>query len=308
MHPDLRTQIAQIAGDRLSGATDITRRAAEVLASLPVYTAAMSAGDFRRELTEVARALAAAQPSMASLLSLVNQVLLAADKAGSFDQLMTAVQHTAEDFAATLARRPEQIAQTALPLIHDRTTIMTISSSSVVFAALRRAHEARKRVRVICLESRPQREGVDFARRLADLGIDVVLMVDAAMAHFMDGVNTVLFGADTISSRGLVNKIGTHALALTADAHGVPAYGLAGTEKFLPPRLLKRFEIEEQDPREILDEPTPAHLEVINLYFDLTPLDLLAGIVTEHEVLTPDTLVGRLEAIKVHPVLLTGGS
>ncbi|MFQ5341498.1 MAG: translation initiation factor eIF-2B, partial [Anaerolineae bacterium] len=221
-----------------------------------------------------------------------------------YDRLPVAVQHAAEDFAAALARRPAQIAQTALPLIRDGATIMTISSSSMVFAALQHAHDAHKHIRVICLESRPQREGVDFARRLAGIGIDVTLVVDAAMAHFMQDVNLVIFGADTVSPRGLVNKIGTYALALAADAHGVPAYSLAGTEKFLPASLLGRFEIEQQDPREILNEPAPAHLDAINLYFDLTPLDFVAGIVTEEGVLTPANVEEMLTGIEVHPALL----
>jgi eIF-2B alpha/beta/delta-like uncharacterized protein len=304
MHPDIRRQIDQIAGDHLSGATDITRRAAEVLASLPVYSDSMSADDFRRELIAVACELAAAQPSMASLLSLVNRVLLAADETDDFGQSLVAVQHAAEDFAAALTRRPAQIAQTALPLIHDGATIMTISSSSMVLAALQHAHEGGKGIRIICLESRPQREGVEFAKLLAESGIHVTLVVDAAMAHFMKDVNLVIFGADTVSPKGLVNKTGTYALALAADAHGVPAYGLAGTEKFLPASLLSRFEIEQQDPREILDEPAPAHLDAINLYFDLTPLDFVAGIVTEHNVLLPAEVEARLRAIEIHPALV----
>ena len=312
MHPDIRRQIDQIAGDHLSGATDITRRAAEMLASLPVHSDATTAEALRSELAVVARELAAAQPSMASLLSLVNRVLLAADETDDFGRSLVAVQHAAEDFAAALTRQPAQIARTALPLIHDRATIMTISSSSMVLAALQRAHEADKDTRVICLESRPQREGVAFAKLLAESGIHVTLVVDAAMAHFMDRVSMVLFGADTVSPKGLVNKIGTYALALAADAHGVPAYGLAGTEKFLPASLLGRFEIEQQDPREILGEPAPAHtsatlstsLDVINLYFDLTPLDLVAGIVTEEGVLTPANVEEMLTGIEVHPALL----
>ncbi|MFQ5596242.1 MAG: translation initiation factor eIF-2B [Anaerolineae bacterium] len=312
MHPDIRQQIDQIAGDYLSGATDITRRAAEMLASLPVYSDATTSQAFRRELTVVARELAAAQPSMASLLSLVNRVLLAADETDDFGRSLVAVQHAAEDFATALSRRPTQIAQTALPLVHDGATIMTISSSSMVLAALQHAREAGKDIRVICLESRPQREGVEFAKLLAESGIHVTLVVDAAMAHFMKDVILVIFGADTVLPKGLVNKIGTHAVALVADAHGVPAYGLAGTEKFLPASLLKRFEIEQQNPREILDEPAPAHtsatpstsMNVINLYFDLTPLDLIAGIATEEGVLTPANIEEMLTGIEVHPALL----
>lgn len=303
MHPDIREQINEIARDHLSGATAITLQAAETLASLPMYSDAMSADDFRQELVYVASELAAAQPSMASLLTLVNHVLLAADEAKEFVPLLATVELTAQDFAEELINRPDQIAQVALSLIPDGATVMTISSSSAVFVTLGHAVDAGKRIQVICLESRPQREGVEFAKMLAEMEVDVTLVVDAAMAHFMDRVNIVLFGADTVSPRGLVNKTGTYTLALTADAHGVPAYAVAGTEKFLPASLLGRFKIEEQDPREILNESAPPRLNIVNRYFDLTPLDLVAGIVTEHEVLEPAELEERLETIEVHSAL-----
>lgn len=304
MQSDIRARIDEIAADTTSGATDITRRAADVLASLPVYSNALAADTFRDELIEVGRALAAAQPSMTSLLILVNRVLLAADDAAQYGRMLAAVQHAAEDFAAALTERPRQIARTALPMLHDGATVMTISSSSTVAAALRRAAEARKRVQVVALESRPRREGVDLAKRLAEMEIDVTLVVDAAMAYFMDAVNTVLVGADTVSSHGVVNKLGTHALALTADAHGVPVYALAGTEKFLPDALWDRFTIEDQDPREVLSEPVHPRLDVINVYFDVTPLPYVTGIVTEHDVLAPTDVGARLSTIDVHPALV----
>lgn len=305
MHPEIREQINAIAADHLSGATDITRKAADILASLPVYSDAMEAGAFRAELAEVARELTAAQPSMTSLLTLVNHVLLAGEEQQDFGRLMAAVQHTAEDFGEKLADRPAEIAQTALALIDDDATIMTISSSSTVLAVLAHAQEAGKRIHVICPESRPQREGIDFAKQLAETEIDVTLIVDAGITHFMIDADVVMFGADTISPKGLVNKIGTYALALAADAHGVPAYGLAGTEKFLPAELMDRFRIEQQDPREILNEPVHPRLDIVNVYFDLTPLHFLAGVVTQDQVLTPGDVEEQLEAIEVHPALLS---
>ena len=304
MHPRIRERIDAIAADNISGAVELTRRAAEVLVDLPEFSDEVTVEGFRRELIQVGLALAEAQPSMAPLLRLVNDVFLAADRADELGALWLAVQDTAQEFATALERRAAAIAKAALRLIPQETTLMTISSSSTVLAVLQRAHRAERAIRVVCLESRPQREGVAFAQRLAKLGIPTTLIVDAAAAHFMRRVQLVLIGADSVSPRGLVNKIGTHGMALIADAHGGPCYGLAGTEKLLPEPLLNRWRIEERDPGEILDEPTPANLEVVNLYFDLTPLDLLAGIVTEEGVLTGTGIEERLKAVRVHPALL----
>lgn len=303
MHPQIRERIAAIAADNVSGAVELTRRAAEVLIDLPEFSDETSAEGFRQELVEIGWALAEAQPSMAPLLRLINEVLLAADRERELGALWLAVQDTAQAFADALAQHTVAIARATLPLIPRGGTVMTLSSSSTVFTALQHAHEAGRGMRVICLESRPQREGVAFAQRLAELGITTTLVVDAAAATFMRNVRLVLVGADSVTPRGLVNKIGTYGLALIADAHGVPTYGLVGTEKFLPQALLSRWRIEERDADEIVRGPLPAHLTVVNRYFDVTPLDLLAGVVTEEGVLTNAEVGERLEAIRVHAAL-----
>lgn len=209
MHPRIRERIEAIAADNISGAVELTRRAAEVLVDLPEFSDEVTVEGFRRELIRVGLALAEAQPSMAPLLRLVNDVFLAADKTKELGALWLAVQDTAQEFAVALERRTASIAKIALRLIPQEATLMTISSSSTVLAALQRAHQAERSIRVICLESRPQREGVAFAQRLAEQGIPTTLIVDAAAAHFMRRVQLVLVGADAISPRGLVNKIGT---------------------------------------------------------------------------------------------------
>ena len=303
MHPQIRQRIEAIAADNVSGATALTRRAAEVLSDLPEFSDEASVEGFRHELIQVGRALADAQPSMAPLLRLVNDVLLAAEQEQELGALWLAVQDTAQAFAESLEQHTAAIARATLPLIPLGGTLMTLSSSATVLAALRRAHEAGRTMHVVCLESRPQREGVAFARRLAELGIAITLVVDAAAAVFMRDVQAVLVGADSVTPRGLVNKIGTYGLALIADAHGVPTYGLAGTEKFLPQALLSRWRIEERDPEEIVRGALPAHLTVVNRYFDVTPLDLLAGVVTEEGVLTNAEVAQWLEGIRVHAAL-----
>lgn len=303
MHPQIRQRIDAIAADNVSGATQLTRRAAEVLVDLPEFSDEATVEGFRRELTQVGLALADAQPSMAPLLRLVNDVLLAADQVDELGALWLAVQDTAQEFAAALERRAAAIARAALRLIPQDGRVTTLSSSATVLAVLRHAREADRSFRVICLESRPQREGAAFARRLAESGIATTLIVDAAAAHFMRDVQVVLVGADSVSPRGLVNKIGTFGLALIADAHGVPCYGLAGTEKLLPEALLGRWRIEERDPGEIISAPLPPHLKAINLYFDVTPLDDLAGLVTEQGVWSVEEVQRYLGEIRVHPML-----
>ena len=73
---------------------------------------------------------------------------------------------------------------------------------------------------VICTESRPINEGVNLAAKLGGEGIRVKLVIDAAVCSILPQAQIVLIGADSLSAKGLVNKIGTLCLALAAREFG----------------------------------------------------------------------------------------
>jgi methylthioribose-1-phosphate isomerase len=93
----------------------------------------------------------------------------------------------------------------------------------------------------------------------------------------------VLLGADTIAPAGLVHKLGTLGLALAARHAGVPVYALAGPEKLLPGLVVGA--LDQRRPAGELLRRSPRALRVANYYFDLTPLALMTGIITEAGVL-----------------------
>ena len=93
-------------------------------------------------------------------------------------------------------------------------------------------------------ESRPAREGLELARRLADAGIAVELFSDAAISSAVPASDAVIVGADAVGPGFFVNKVGTGALCALAHVLGVPVYALAGREK-------------------ILNEPTSAKLALV---------------------------------------------
>ena len=91
-------------------------------------------------------------------------------------------------------------------------------------------------------------------------------------------VDAVLVGADRIAANGdSANKIGTYALALAAERHGVPLYVVAPTTTLDPASASGAdIPIEERDPAEVSSR-FPAR----NPAFDVTPAGLIAAIVTE---------------------------
>ena len=291
----MQQAVAAIRGETRVGATELTTRAGALLVEEATERAA--AGRLTQAtLAGLARALVRAQPAMASICRLANAVLLAAHPptAEAVARAVAAYEADARTAARDLEVRGAE-------LVPNGGTVVTLSASSLVERAIVRSHDDGRRFRVLCLEARPKREGAALAARLAAAGVATELWVDAAAARCVTQVSVVLVGADTIAPAGLVHKVGTLGLALAARHYGVPAYALAGTEKMLP--VLVAGALDQRRPRGEVARGAPRTLTVANYYFDLTPLDLLAGVVTEGGMLAPEQASGAAAAVGLHPLL-----
>ncbi|MDB5350859.1 MAG: S-methyl-5-thioribose-phosphate isomerase [Planctomycetota bacterium] len=160
------------------------------------------------------------------------------------------------------------------------------------------AHAAGKAIHVFADETRPLLQGSRLtAWELQRRGIPVTLICDNMAAQVMkEGkIQMVVVGADRIAANGdAANKIGTYGVALLAKAHGIPFYVAAPSSTFdlsIPDG--SHIPIEQRDPREITHGfgrmTAPAGIDVYNPAFDVTPADLIAGIITERGVITPVT-------------------
>jgi methylthioribose-1-phosphate isomerase len=173
---------------------------------------------------------------------------------------------------------------------------------AVIFAAV----ESGKSVHVYADETRPLLQGARLtAWELAGRGIPVTLICDNMAAQVMrEGrVSAVVVGADRIAANGdTANKIGTYGVALLARAHGIPFFVAAPSSTFdltLPDG--SGIPIEERDPREITHafgrQTAPDGIDVYNPAFDVTPADLIAGIITERGVIGRPVTSSSIRAI-----------
>ena len=105
----------------------------------------------------------------------------------------------------------------------------------------------------------------------------------------------VIVGADRIAANGdTANKIGTYGVAVLARAHGIPFYVAAPLSTFdlkLPSGA--GIPIEQRDPREVTHGfgrvTAPEGVAVYNPAFDVTPAELITGLITEKGVIRPVT-------------------
>ena len=187
-------------------------------------------------------------------------------------------------------------------LFDDNDTIMTHCNAGALatvaygtaLGVIRATRESGKNVKVIATETRPIQQGSRLtAFELKHDGFDVSLVPDTAVGYSMANglVNKVVVGADRIVKTGHVfNKIGTYQVATMAKQHGIPFYVAAPLSTIDMETKAEDVIIEMREGAEVTgigDKKTaPDGIGVINPAFDMTPPELISGIITEKGVAT----------------------
>jgi len=162
-------------------------------------------------------------------------------------------------------------------------------------AVVRTAVEQGKEINVIATETRPLLQGSRLtAFELAHDGIPVKIVCDSAAAQILSRgvVDKVVVGADRILKTGHVtNKIGTLPIALSAKFYRIPFYTAAPVSTLDMKTDPSMVVIEERDQREVLYfkgmRIGPRRVEALNPAFDVTPPELVSGVITDRGVARP---------------------
>ena len=197
-----------------------------------------------------------------------------------------------------------RMAQAGQVLIHDGQRVLTHCNTGALatgaygtaLGVMRAAWEAGKRFSVWVDETRPLLQGARLTTwELGKLGIPYTLIPDGAAATLMHQgkVDLAILGADRIAANGdTANKIGTYGVAVLAHHHGIPFYVAAPLSTFdfsIPDG--SHIPVEERDAEEVThlwgQAVAPAGAPALNLAFDVTPHDLISGIVTEKGIMEP---------------------
>ncbi|GAH07190.1 unnamed protein product, partial [marine sediment metagenome] len=244
-----------------------------------------------------AYSLVKAQATMASIFNLVNNLMLNLDK-NKNQKPKNIVYNYCKKFLQDLEKSDKSISKQSMELIKNNATIITHSYSSTVLSTLLFAKKSGKKFSVICTESRPKNEGTQLAKQLGKFGIKVKLIVDSAVFSFISYADIILVGGDAVTDTGLINKIGTKGIAMTAQHYNTPTYALCSTIKFLP----KNYQVnlnQQKNPNEIIQSKI-SNVTPINYYFDYTPLEFITGVITEKEILKPPEIKERIKHIQIH--------
>jgi len=192
-------------------------------------------------------------------------------------------------------------------LTHCNTGPLACGQYGTALGIVQAAHHAERPVHVWVDETRPYLQGARLTTwELAQAGVPHALLPDVAAGHLMSlgEVDIVLVGADRVAANGdTANKVGTYPLAVLAARHGIPFYVCAPTSSVdLATADGSAIVIEERPAAEVLEfrgvRIAPPGTDVRNPAFDVTPAELITGIVTEEGVLRGPFKKGLRDATK----------
>jgi methylthioribose-1-phosphate isomerase len=253
-----------------------------------------------QDLETAKKILFETRPTAVNLAWGLEKIMKITKTGKTVDEIRRSVIETAKQMAEDDVQINMSIGKNGSELFNESDTIMTHCNAGALatvgygtaLGVIRATKESGKNIKVIATETRPVQQGSRLtAFELKYDNIDVSLIPDTAVGYTMANglVNGVVVGADRILQTGHVfNKIGTYQVATMAKQHDIPFYVAAPLSTFDLESSPEDVIIEQRKPSEVTgigDKKTaPDGIDVINPAFDMTPPELISGIITENGV------------------------
>ncbi len=272
--------------------------------------------EYKKELLEKADYMASARPTAVNLMWAVEQQKniiknAKSDKQALIDDLKfngkkleledIEINKKIGDYGATVVPKGATI------LTHCNAGALATVGYGTALGVVRSAFANDPTVQVFADETRPRQQGARITTlELTMDGIPVTLITDGMCSYFMKKgmIDMVCVGADRIAANGdAANKIGTYTVAIAAKYHNIPFYVAAPLSTIdTSIKTGDDIVIEERSHDEVTHingKPICAKgVNIINPGFDVTPHELIAGIITEKGILRPDYNKSIAEAFK----------
>lgn len=271
-------------------------------------SSASSLEEFWQKLIELRDILIDARPTAVNLRFAVEKVfqsmLVAKEDGLAPQELAGLARQEAERLYRELIEANRRISHVGANLISRGDRILTHCNAGplatcgygTALGVIRAAHFSGKNISVLVDETRPRNQGARLTLwELMQDEIPCQLVCESMSGYLMkEGlVDVVITGADRIAANGdSANKIGTYNLAVLAKHHGIPFYIAAPLSTFDPYiQTGDSIPIEMRSEDEVLTLDGQPHVPLgaraLNPAFDVTPNELIAGLITEAGLIKP---------------------
>ena len=285
----------------IRGAPAIGVAGAFGLALAALQSKATTKEDMIKDLEQAKKILFETRPTAVNLAWGLNKMMNVAKNCQNIDEIKESIVEAATSLAEDDVKINKALGKNGAVLFDNNDTIMTHCNAGALatvaygtaLGVVRAIKESGKNIKVIATETRPVMQGSRLTTfELKHEGIDVSLIPDTAVGYTMANglINKIVVGADRILSTGHVfNKIGTYQIALIAKQHNIPFYVAAPLSTFDLNSNTEDVVIEQRKSSEVTSignkKTAPDGINVINPAFDMTPPELISGIITEKGVI-----------------------
>ncbi|OGV57871.1 MAG: S-methyl-5-thioribose-1-phosphate isomerase [Lentisphaerae bacterium GWF2_50_93] len=290
------------------GAPAIGCAAALGLAAVSQHSKSKKTSEFLREIRKTADYLASSRPTAVNLSWALNRSVSAVESSvangtGDVEKLKEILLQEALEIVSEDIEMCKSIGRNGAKLLKNGMGVLTHCNAGALATAdygtalspVYTAHEKGVKIRVYSDETRPLLQGSRLtAWELKRTGVDVTTICDNMAAQVMrEGkIDIVIVGADRIAANGdAANKIGTYGVAILAKYHKIPFYIAAPYSTVdISIKEGKGIPIEERHGDEIRRGfgrlTAPSDVPVYNPAFDVTPHELITGIITEKGIIS----------------------
>jgi methylthioribose-1-phosphate isomerase len=314
---DFRATARAITDMIVRGAGAIGATAAYGLAQGSLAYRGKDLGDFRKRVDLVFKTLEAARPTAVDPVNAMLQVRAHMKAGKTVEEQQSLALAAAEEFANEDARHCREIGEHGARLIRNGARVLTHCNAGwLAFvdygsatAPMYSAQEQGKKFHVFCDETRPRSQGSTLtAWELAQQGIPHHIIADNAAGLLMSRgeIDLVIVGSDrTLGRTGEVaNKIGTYTKAVLAHRHGIPFYVAIPLstidwniksgrnipiEERHEDEVLGAWGTDADGKRQFVRVANPSS-KARNPGFDVTPAELITGIITPKGIFKPTDL------------------
>ena len=270
------------------------------LALAGLQSKATTREELLEDMRKARRVLFETRPTAVNLAWGLDSIMKLAESCDTPDNIRMSVVKEAQKMADRDVEINKSMGRHGASLLGDGDTIMTHCNAGALatvaygtaLGVIRATRESGKNVSVIATETRPVQQGSRLtAFELQHDGFETSLIPDTAVGYTMAAglVDKVVVGADRILRTGHVfNKIGTYQVATMAKTHDIPFYVAAPMSTFDMKSNPEDVVIEMRKGSEVTGmggaKTAPDGIGIINPAFDMTPPELVSGIITENGV------------------------
>ncbi len=277
-----------------------------VAAAYGVYLAslAIKGESFYQKLSEAGKIIKSARPTAVNLSWAVDKQLYLVKNISNIEEARKKLLKNAEEILNEDIEMNKKMGDFGSALFKGKVNVLTHCNAGslatgdygTALGVIRSAHRDGKINMVYADETRPLLQGARLTvYELMKDDIPVTLITDNMAAwHMKQGkIDCIVVGADRIVANGdTANKIGTYNLGILAKYHKIPLYVAAPYSTFdFNLETGEEIIIEERNGDEVRQfsgvYSAPKNCIVSNPAFDVTPAELITGIITERGIISP---------------------